>query len=187
MTMPGVRGARFDVVEARLRESLSANSAVVLAADPRRMGDVPASISRHFGVTEFNVTSALLTAMRDVAADNRIEWEFLLRVDAREADTPDRAKLNEFVATAVERVWPRVMEEAHPLVLTDVDILARYGKLDRIENLLDLATQRPAARWILVPYHSSQGAPTLEGEPVPLPPEGWVSLPAQLFDEPAAG
>ena len=187
MTMPGVRGVRFDVVEARLRESLSANSAVVLAADPRRMGDVPASLSQHFGVTEFNVTAGLLAAMRDVAADNRIDWEFLLRVDSREADTPDRAKLNEFVATALERVWPEVMEEAHPLVLTDVDILARYGQLDRIENLLDLATERPAARWILVPYHSSQGAPTLEGEPVPLPPEGWVSLPAQLFDEPAAG
>lgn len=125
--------------------------------------------------------------MRDVAADNRIEWEFLLRVDARGAATPDRAKLNELVATALERVWPKVMEESLPLVLTHVDILARYGQLDRIEHLLDLATHRPAARWVLVPYHSSQGAPTLEGEPVPLPPEGWVSLPAQVFDEPAAG
>ena len=187
MTMPGVRGPRFDVVESRLSESLSARSAVVLAADPRRIGDVPAALNRQFGIAEFNVTVALLEAMRDVAADNGIAWDFLLRVDAKAPDTSDRSKLTELVATALDRVWPKVMDEATPMLLTDVDILARYGQLDRIESLLDLATHRPAARWVLVPYHSSQGTPMLEGEPVPLPPEGWVALPAQLFDEPAAG
>ena len=187
MTMPGARGARYDVVESRLRESLPARSALVLAADPRRIGDVPEAICRRFGVTEFNVTAQLLAAMREVAADKRIEWEFLLRVDAKAADSLDRAKLEELVGMALDRIWAKVMDAGEPLLLTDVDVLARYGQLARIESLLDLATDRPAARWILVPYHSSQGTPTLEGEPVPLPPEGWVSLPAQLFDEPAAG
>lgn len=187
MTIPGAPARSFDAVDARLRESLTARSAVVLAADPRRIGDAPAALVARFGVTEFNVTSALLEGMREVASDKGIAWGFLLRVDAKDPASSDRAKLAELAELALQHVWPPVAQSPHPLLLTNVDVLARYGLLGRVETLLDLATARPAARWILVPFHSSQSAPMFDDEPVPLPPDGWVPLPGQLFEEQVAG
>lgn len=187
MTMPGVAGSSFDAVDARLRESITARSVVVLASDPRRIGDAPAALVARFGVTEFNVTSALLDGMRQVATDKGIAWDFLLRVDAKDPASSDREKLAELAELALQLAWIEVEQSRDPLLLTNVDVLARYGLLGRVETLLDLATARPAARWILVPFHSSQSAPKFDDQPVPLPPGGWLPLPGQLFEEQAAG
>ena len=60
--------------------------------------------------------------------------------------------------------------------------LLRFGLGESLADVFDLGTQRPAARWLLVPRLRSQPVPTLDGHPVPLGPDRWLDLPTVLAD-----
>ena len=76
--------------------------------------------------------------------------------------------------------WPELMARPEPLLLTDSAPLARYGQIDLLAELLDTATPRPAARWLLVPKRAGAPAPTLDGTPIPLAAGTWIELPDTL-------
>ena len=177
----------YDAVDQRLRASLEANSAVVIAVPPSRLAATPQVLADRYGVTPVNLTADLIREMKDIAAASGIDWQFLLQVDAKDSDSPDRGKLSRLVATALDRAWKSVNEESQPLLLTDIAPVARYGQLARLAELVSLTTRRPAARWILVPRNVSDHAPTLEGQPVPLGADGWTDLPAEMLTPAATG
>ena len=104
----------------------------------------------------------------------------MLRADAAPPGTGDRANLERLVADATAAFWPALMARPEPLLLTDAAPLARYGQIALLAALLDTATPRPAARWLLVPKRAGAPAPTLDGVAIPVASGTWIELPDTL-------
>jgi hypothetical protein len=100
----------------------------------------------------------------------------VLRADAAPRQSADRANLDRLVADATDSIWPQVLGDERPLLLTDAAPLARYGQLPRVAHLLDTAATRPAARWLLVPKRVGAAAPTLDGAALPVASGTWIDL-----------
>ena len=172
----------FDEVDARLRASLSSAGYLTLAVDPRRIDAMAEVLGQRYGVVRVDITAELLTAAKTLAAQTGVDWSFLLRVDAADPVSPDRAKLDDFVRQALDSHLPPILERVEPLLLTDAAPLGRYGAYGWLERLSDLGVARPAARWHLAPHRDSSGAPMLDaGVPVPLGSDGWLALPTDLL------
>lgn len=83
----------------------------------------------------------------------------------------------------MEPRWNAALATDHPVLLTHSGPLQRYGLGHLLATLLDVGTDRPAARWLLVAMQASQTVPMLGGKPVPLGPSGWLALPSELPKE----
>jgi hypothetical protein len=165
---------------ARLQDSLTSRSGLVLGVDPRFVDRAVDWLHTTYGVGEVELGSRLVTAAKELAGTTRVSWEMLRRLDAQQTG-PDRAKLNQFMTRAFDSFWDHTLEQPDPLVITDAAVLARYGLAERLAPLTNLAVARPAARWILVPHRAASNYPTLDGVPVPLGADGWLALPPSLF------
>ena len=78
--------------------------------------------------------------------------------------------------------WTQILARPDPLLLTNAGPLLRFALGESLAWVFDLGTERPAARWLLVPRLRSQPVPTLDGHPVPLGPDRWIDLPTVLSD-----
>jgi hypothetical protein len=172
---PGVGVPRDDAVEA-LHASLRSHSALVVTCPPYRLAVMPARLAAQFDVHVVDVTALLIAAMRERAASARVDWSLVLRADAAPRQSADRANLDRLVADATDSIWPQVLGDERPLLLTDAAPLARYGQLPRVAHLLDTAATRPAARWLLVPKRVGAAAPTLDGAALPVASGTWIDL-----------
>ena len=118
-----------------------------------------------------------MTAARELAARTGVDWSFLLGVDAQDPASLDRQQLNLFVKQALDAAMPQVLERDEPLLLVDPAPLGRYGQQHWLATLADLAVERPAARWLLVPHRESAGPPSLDGHvAVPLGADGYLAI-----------
>lgn len=169
----------FDPVHEALSASLASRAAAVLTTGHHQVADTPRALADQYGVTIVDVTAELLAAMRTRAASAGVDWSLALRADAAPPGSGDRANLDRLVADATAAFWPALMARPEPLLLTDAAPLARYGQLALLADLLDTATTRPAARWLLVPKRAGAPAPTLDGAPIPVASGTWIELPAR--------
>ncbi|WP_277210614.1 BREX system serine/threonine kinase PglW [Isoptericola croceus] len=166
--------------ERELARTLPRHSALTLCTRPRYYARAVADLSRAYGVEVLDVPRLLVDATRETAARHGIDWGFLLGVDAGPAGGADRQRMATLVRQAVEPVWREQMARDVPLLVTHASPLVRYGLGPLLAEMLDLATPRPAARWLLVARDGRSDRPLLDGEPVPVGVAGWVDLPAHL-------
>lgn len=176
MYAPIAPAIRYHAVDEALRASLASRAAAVLTASPPRLPEVPSELATRYGVLVVDLTAALITAMRERAETAHVDWTLVLRADAAAPGSGDRRNLERLVADATERFWPRLLSDPSPLLLTECAPLARYGQMARVAALLDTATPRPAARWVLVAKRAGAAAPTLDGAPIPLAAATWIEL-----------
>ena len=175
----------FDEADESLRASLASRSAVVLTAPPHRLTTAPTALAHHYGARVVDVTAELIRAMRTKAAAAGVDWTLVLRADAAAPASVDRTNLERLVAHSTDEFWPTLLADSSPLLLTEVAPLARYGQLDLLATILDTATARPAARWILVPKRAGAAVPTFDGTAIPLASGTWIELPATLQEKSA--
>ena len=178
-TLGGMGTDPADVVDGYLRASLRTSSALTLCAPPSRYARAVTALTSTYGVAEVDVAARLLGAVRALAEHDGVDWDVVLATDA----TPgggDWELLRGLVADAVREPWEQILADPRPLLLTNAAPLARYGLTDRLSEVLDQATPRPAARWLLVPRRGSQPVPTLDGRPVPMGADHWIDLPLDL-------
>lgn len=168
-----------DVVDQHLRRSLASASAVTLCIPPRTHDEIARALAHAYDVTVVDVAAELLAATRALADRDGVDWPVVLQTDAR-TDHPDWPMLCGLVAEAMAEPWARIAIDERPLLLVRAAPLARYGLTHLISQLLDQATTRPAARWLLVPRRPAQRTPVLDGRPVPLGADGWLDLPPDL-------
>ncbi|MGE3311534.1 MAG: hypothetical protein AB7O66_16330, partial [Limisphaerales bacterium] len=73
------------------------------------------------------------------------------------------------------------------VLMTNVGLLARYGRLNflsQLQNAVLQASSGSRTLWVLVPSNRQTLLPTLHGQPVPVPtpaqwarvPEGWTTF-----------
>jgi len=184
----GLAGPSFDEIHARLRGSLESRSYLTLAVDPRRLDDAANVLTATYGLGVINLTEALIDAAKSLAQAKGVDWRFLLDVDAKEPKSTDRAQLNEFIADSLKQKLPALFEQEVPLLLTDPAPLGRYHQEQWLSAMADLATSRPAARWLLVPHRASAGAPILDDHvAVPLGADGYLTITAEFLKTRALG
>ena len=173
-------------VRARLQDSLDARSFLVLLCPSRYQRSAAQALRERYEVEVLDLTAALLSAMKAVAADVGADWRTVRAADAAQPGTPDARNLQALVDRAVRQVVADVDATDRPLLLTDAAPLARYGKTDVIARWADQATPRRSARWLLVPQQGGR-VPSLDGAALPLlSPTQALRLPATVWQAAAA-
>jgi hypothetical protein len=176
-------GPAHDEIDVRLRASLTSSGYLTLTVHPKRQHRAIQLLAERYGVQIVNVTDVLLTSARDLAASSGVDWQFLLNVDALEPGSLDRTQLDRFVGTALDNVMPDLLANPEPLLLTEAAPLGRYHQQRWLSDLADLATPRPAARWVLLPHRDSAGVPSLDNHvPAPLGADGFLPLGNEFLD-----
>ena len=177
----GARSAELQAIDARLQASLKQHSFLTLAVDRSRLGDATRALSRQFDLAVLDVAADLLTEMRRVAEAHDVDWSLVLRSDRPDAPAGDAANLRRLIARAAPAVELRMTDAESPLLLVEAEPLARYGRLAELESLADPATDRPAARWLLVPAVGEGHLPHLDTHPAPTT-GGWLTLSRSWVD-----
>jgi hypothetical protein len=85
------------------------------------------------------------------------------------------------VGSALQRVKAELAAATHHVLLTKPGLLARYGQLDLLTELMQEAGREggPPGLWVLIPSDGQQQRPILDGHPVPLFTSAqWARIPA---------
>ncbi len=118
-----------------------------------------------------DVGRMVVEAARDLAAAEEIDWQVVLDADAADRGSFDWEQLTDLVREGLVPRWNDALSSPAPLLITHAGPLMRYGMADRLSELLDVGTHRPAARWLLVartprhPSRSSKGSQCPWGRP----------------------
>jgi hypothetical protein len=112
--------------------------------------------------------------MKAFSSEKRIDWRIVLRADAvppAERDhSRDWANLQRVVRSALPGVKSELAAAAPHVLLTNPGLLARYGQLDLLTELMQETGREsgPPGLWVLIPSDGQQQKPTLGGHPMPL-------------------
>lgn len=162
-----------------LNSSLQRHSALTLAVQPKKYGEAVRALSRTFDVDVVDVSLEVIRELRSEASARKVRWDVAVAAD-REPEGRDFSNLTTLAKFALEPWWKELMKRPTPLLITNAAPLARFGLDSLLAELTDLARPRPAARWLLVPWRASSPAPNLDGHPIPLGPDRWLTLPTNL-------
>lgn len=166
--------------------------AVGVPIPPDRPGEhqrVARELSETYDGQVIDVTTALIDAMRELAATQGVSWDLIRSADAAAAGSRDARGL----ATVIEKVVPALSAQLHaavfdgaastrPLILTEASPLARYGHLDVLAKLSDLAAPRRRPVWVILPQLRGQIGALVDRKPIQLGSPGgqfvvWVPAP----------
>lgn len=135
-----------------------------------------------------DVTNRLIAAMRTLAEQRGVSWDLV-----RGADSPDAGPVDaRGLRAVIDQVVPQLRAELDaavfdgdisrsPLILTEVSPLARYGHLDMLASLSDLAAPRRRPVWIVLPQLRGQTGALVDRKPIQLGSPGgqfvlWRSM-----------
>jgi hypothetical protein len=165
---------------AALRRSVDEHGflAVGVTIPPDRPGEherVANLLARSYDGQVFDITSALIAAMRELAEQQGVAWDLVRGADAAEPGSRDARGLRAVVDRVVPRLWERLEQEVfqaepstQPLILTEVSPLARYGHLDVLAKLSDLPAPRRRPVWVVLPQLRGQRGALVDRKPIQL-------------------
>ncbi|WP_264032871.1 hypothetical protein [Mycolicibacterium gilvum] len=122
-----------------------------------------------------DVTTELIAGMQKLADERGIPWDLIRSADAAEATARDAQGLR----AVIDRVAPALRQKLQtavfdgqqstaPLILTEVSPLARYGHLDLLAALSDLAAPRRRPVWVVLPQLRGQAGALVDRKPIQL-------------------
>lgn len=165
-------------IEGLFEASLRERSFLALAVPIRHLEAAKRKLVETYSVRVVDLSTHVVRALRQDAERTGGDWQFVLRVDALPEGAPERAQLAVIVRHAATWILGDVSAMGEPVLLTGAEILGRHGCVDLLGPVADLASKRPAARWLLAAQSTSAGT-DLDGHPVPVAaPTQWLHLPA---------
>jgi serine/threonine protein kinase len=176
------RSAEEPAIAAKLAASIRDRAALTLAVP--RVPSVPvtaARLAREHSMTVVDLADAVLDALKSTAAAKKIDWPTVLKADGEPADSRGRKNLERLARDAFAPVWADLLASPEPTIFVNSAVVARFGLVDLIAGVTDLATARVAARWFVLPRPLSGGAPDLDGVPMPFGADGWIELRLDAF------
>ena len=121
--------------------------------------------------------------MRTLAQQQGISWDLVRGADAADATPMDarglRAVIDRVVPQLRKDLEANVFDGEHrdtPLILTEVSPLARYGHLDVLATLSDLAAPRRRPVWVILPQLRGQTGALVDRKPIQLGSPGGQFL-----------
>ncbi|MDT0208995.1 protein kinase domain-containing protein [Curtobacterium sp. BRD11] len=162
---------------ARLRQSIENRGALTVVVS-RRHGLLASAqrLGREHGLHVVDLADLALDALRTTATAKNIQWPTVLRADGQAEGSQDRRNLLQLARLAIEPAWTELLATTEPLLLVNAAVVARFGLVDLVAAVTDLATPRAAARWFLLPRPAGVGTPDLDGVPFPFGPDGYLEL-----------
>lgn len=163
--------------EERLQRSLRQGGLLVITVDPRIARRTETGLLKRFQLRQgsepalqrLNFDALLLSALRDQANAARVDWNVILRADAAEASSRDRANLLRLVQRTLPTLRDALLQSTAPLLLVNAGLLARYDLMALVSEI-EAAAGRPGKTpsvWLLLPTNQ-QGLPVIDGTAVPL-------------------
>ncbi len=187
-----------EVVAARLTAARQRGGFVALTLKGAELPGLAASLADRFGVTEISLGDLFLTALRELAEEQGVQWQALLKADAKfSASGSLGAGLASYTRLAAEVVTARITtlaEQAGPrtvLLAQEAALTARYWEAGGREMLVAVqqAARRPAdvphGLWLLVPMEDPKATPALDGRTVDVVDRAseWVVLEGLFLKE----
>lgn len=164
-------------IEARLKGSIRDHSALVIVASRRQSITATANrLAREYGLRVVDLAEVALTALRSMAEARNVQWAVVMAADAEPEGSRRRRNLEQLARAAVTPAWEELLASTEPTIFVNPAVLARLGLDGLITTVLNLATQRAAARWFLLPRPLSGHTPDLDGSPMPFGADGWLEL-----------
>lgn len=152
--------------------------AIGVPIPPDRPGEhqrVARVLARAYGGEVLDITTRLITVMRELAERQGVSWDLIRSADAAAPGSRDARGLR----AVIDRVMPQLAGElrasvfdgpgrVEPLILTEVSPLARYGHLDILAELSDLSAPRRRPVWVLLPQLRGQTGALVDRKPMQL-------------------
>ncbi|MEU9538718.1 BREX system serine/threonine kinase PglW [Streptomyces mirabilis] len=167
------------VMEVRLQEVVRRGGFLALTVRGLELPGTAQRLAARFDVLPVDMDELFLTALRELADEQQVKWEALLKADAKFAGTGRiGAALASYTRLAAERVGARcttLAEQAGPrtvLLAHRASLAARYWEAGGRELLVSLqeAARRPTAAphglWLLVTMDDPEATPALDGRTV---------------------
>jgi len=174
----------------RLTESAATRSFLALGVNADRTDRAIDALTSRFGAVVVNVTQVLIEAMRAQAAMAGLPWDLVQAADAAQPGSRDAAGLAALVQrslpaveSAIEAAGADMPEGTHPILLSEIAPLARYGHIATLSQWADLGVRRRQAIWVLVPQLSGNRGAIIDKRPLPLAAPGqFFRLDAEWID-----
>jgi serine/threonine protein kinase/predicted transcriptional regulator len=183
-------------VDARLFDDRLARAAregafLTLLVEPRSLLRAEALLVGRFPVELVSLEKRWVAALQELAQENEMEWDFVLRADAEPADRQNAQKLRRFAAQALQRVEADLASSERTILLSRPGLLAHYQQMPFVERLRERVHRRPGrgetglhGLWLLVPTDRPSDGPQLDGVPVPvvassqraIVPQAWLQI-----------
>ncbi|GAA0632107.1 BREX system serine/threonine kinase PglW [Streptomyces thermocarboxydovorans] len=167
------------VLAARLNEARRRGGFLALTLKGAELPGVAAALAEEYEVTPVSLNGLLLDALKELAEEQSVRWEALLRADAKYTATGTLgAALASYTRLAAERVRERVLDLAErsgprAVVLAhEAGLVARYWEAGGRELLaaLQQSARRPAdtphGLWLLLPVEDPLASPSLDSRTV---------------------
>ncbi len=171
----------------RLAASVADGGFLAVIVPLRQVSAVTESLGNR-GAVLFDVDRCLVRHLRAVAEERRIpDFSVVVAADGAPAGSTDAGRLRQLVDLALPRLVAEIRAAGPTVTLGRFGLLARYGRLDVVEQLRDEAgttTSPLRTLWVVVPG-DTPGPPTLDGHPVPILTFGqWVTVPPGWAQQP---
>jgi serine/threonine protein kinase len=175
----GVRPREAVRFEEDLVHTLNQRGLRVLMVDPRDLVEARDQLIESFrDLRAISLDSELIQAMRAHAERKQVQWPVVLAADSRgSTERGGWYKLQTLVEAALGAVRAELMASTAPLLITDLGLLARYGRLSLIEDLRAAAGTAHPGTVILIPTDQQSSQPMLDGMVVPALPGQFERIP----------
>lgn len=173
-----VDAQRFDE---RLRFTLDRGAYLVLVTQPADYVRVERFLCEEFQPTVCDLDALLIRELKVECERFGARWDRLLDADGAAEGSQVHQRLIILVDRALDSIEKQISAAGRHLLLTNVGLLARYGRLNFLDHLRDLLGRTgdfPQTLWVLVPSDQQHALPTLHGRPVPIATPGqWLRVP----------
>ena len=172
----------------RLEDSRRRRSYLVLGTIPSRLGTLEQALDRRFAARRLGIATLLLDEMRRVlAATPRYPgWDVIVQADGKPEGSREHQAVSKVVELAMPAVTARIQEllaadetpadDRTPLVLSDVEVLVRYGQAGELRRLSDLTVARDRAVWVIVPQYQAHTGPAIDGVQLTTSPHQFLAV-----------
>lgn len=166
--------------EERLQRAAHDGAFLTLLVNHKDYQQATDELTRRFPIQLVDFEGLFLDALREVAAQAKVDWNLVVQTDA----TPgvgDWDKLTRLVGRAVTNVEQQLSGTKQTMLMVYAGLLARYDRMDLLERLRDNVGRRDGIHglWLLAPGSNhamldGKAIPLISpGQRIPIPPS-WL-------------
>lgn len=167
--------------EERLQRAAHDGAFLTLLVNHKDYQQATDELTRRFPIQLVDFEGLFLDALREVAAQAKVDWNLVVQTDA----TPglgDWDKLTRLVGRAITNVEQQLAGTKQTMLVVYAGLLARYDRMDLLERLRDNVGRRDGIHglWLLAPGSNhamldGKAIPLISpGQRVPIPPS-WLA------------
>ena len=149
--------------EEKLQRGLKQGAFFVILVESRYYQQAISEIANRLPILHLSFEDLLLNALREVADRANVNWDLVLETDAR-PDEGDWDKLLLLVDRALILVNEQLAGSDRTVLLSHVGMLARYDRLNWVEQWRDRVGSEISGLWLLIP----NDRPFINGKAIPL-------------------